>query len=129
MYNFIFYIIYCQQVQKGKGEVFARYNGSLIVSFALIVHLLLLLTVIRFLFYKQGMPTKDQHHINTTLPGLLLIAVIFVLVFKFYNNNRVNKILESYANENNPTKTSNVIKVVLALLIPLIILIKLNWVG
>jgi hypothetical protein len=124
MYNFIFYVIYCQQIQKEKGEAFARYNGSLIVGLAIFMHICFFAVVLKKVlshFYEIDFVVLNK--------GIWLIPVLFffTLVFIYYNKERTQKILNNRYSENlNPTRTSNYIKVLCIIFIPLVIIIALS---
>lgn len=120
MYDFIFYVIYNQQLQKAKSQKFARYNGSLIALVTFFFHIFLLLTIIKFF-----------GNINITIFGLLLkenrflevgfLVVCLGVAYYFYNDKRIERISNKYVNSGNPTSRINYLKVILLMFVPLIL--------
>lgn len=93
MYDFIFYFIYHQQINKGKSKTFARFNGSLIVYVALLIHLFLLLEIIRKLFSSKidlGFLTKN------TFLEVILFAILIRLSYSYYTPKRIETIINKY---------------------------------
>jgi hypothetical protein len=119
MYDFIYYVIYNQQLEKGKSLGFSRYNGCLIVAFTIWVHILFLFALLKTIFIEwfRSHIGKSNHAIT----GLFFVGV-FGLVFYHYNIKRTEAILNRYSNGMNPTSVSNYGKVIGILFIPLILI-------
>lgn len=55
MYNFIFFFIFSQQIQKNGSETSARLNGSLIVGVTIIIHLVFMASILsKSVFQNNG---------------------------------------------------------------------------
>ena len=122
MYNFVFFFIYSQQIQKGKSEFFSIRNGALIVGLTLIIHIGFLYAIYRkiFLMGSQG------YGGSKSIISLFVIA-IFVLSQFYYNKKITNKILERENGELLFTGDIwNNIKMILLCFVPLIIEICLS---
>jgi hypothetical protein len=52
---------------------------------------------------------------------ILILAFFSFFVYKYYNHQRIEKILNKYKSEDDPSKGSNIIKVLLILGVPVII--------
>lgn len=120
MYNFIYYVLYSANIKDGKFT--ARFQASLITFFALFVHIALVLSVLKRVFRENYENSGMQSWFNSHKSLYLLIMAVFVfLTFKYYNEDRITKILDRYKEEAYPTRPINVIKVILILLIPIVI--------
>lgn len=117
MYNFTYFVIYNQQIQKGQSETFSRYNGILLVWLAVIVHLSFIGLIIKKIisrFYGYAFVLNK----GTYLP--IIISFLTPIIF-YYNRQRTDQILKMYSGQGSPTKASNFIKVLSIIFIPLII--------
>ena len=79
MYNFIFFFIYSQQIQKGKSEIFSRLNGSLIAGIAIVVHIGFILSVLR----KNILKSAEGYGIGGqtgNIIGKLIVLLILILL-------------------------------------------------
>jgi len=125
MYNFIFYVIYSQQKQKGKSEKFSIWNGYLIVAMAIFIHLVLLFVIIKkilLVYYNISIPGK-----YLTLGYVLQPTILFLAGYWYRSNNRTEKIMNKFLTDKDPTRYGNFLKVKLILAIPIIILFYLGW--
>jgi len=118
MYNFIYYIIYKQQIEKGRSLGFARYNGCLIVGLTVIIHVMLFFSILKTIFLNWF-----KNHIGKVNSGImfLFVFIVFCLVFYYYNSRITEKILNRYSRDLKPSRTINYIKIMIITLIPLII--------
>jgi hypothetical protein len=83
MYDFVFFIIYSQQLQKNRSETFSRYNGSLIASLALLIHIGFIYAIIRKVFFKEGGGYGVLGQVSTKIiPILILILGFFIITSK-----------------------------------------------
>src|ERR1700737_4341088 len=108
MYDFVFFVIYNQQIKKGKGAGFARYNGSLIASLTLLIHIMLLFSIFKFIcfsWYKTHSGVLNKGFIS------FFVVILMILGFFYYNENRTEKISHKFARDANPTRVGNYIKV------------------
>lgn len=71
MYNFIFWIIYSRQIEKGRSHGFARYNAVLAVAFALIVHMCFLVGIYKKIRHTQTL--FANYHVDKNLLGIFVI--------------------------------------------------------
>ena len=119
MYDFIYYIIYKQQIEKGRSLGFSRYNGCLIVAFAVIVHIMFLFSVLKTIFLNWF-----RDHIGKVNSGItfLFVFIVFFLIFYYYNNTKkTEKILNRYSGDIYPIRIINYIKIIIIIFLPLII--------
>lgn len=123
MYNFIYYVIYNQQLEKGKSPGFSRYNGCLIVALALIIHMMFLFAITKSIILHWF--EKHFRKIETWNVPIFVIT-IFIIVFSYYNKEKSEKILNKFSNYLNPTRTINYMKIMLIMFIPLLIAIILS---
>ena len=120
MYNFIFWVLYQANIKDGKNS--AKYNGVLIVLLIAVIHLFFLFIIIKIIFKEKFAAINDRNWYNHNKPFLFFIILFLgCLLYFYYNNNRIIKILDKYKDEINPTKFSNIIKIALLLFIPVII--------
>ncbi len=119
MYNFIYFVIYNQQIKKGGSETFSRYNGSLIVSFALIVHFAFLGLIMKLIVrYFNNAFFNIKINKVFFVPFVLGVMVMTII---YYNTNRTKIILNKYSTIVNPTSSGNFLKLLSIIFIPLII--------
>lgn len=119
MYDFIYYVIYKQQIEKGRSLGFSRYNGCLIVGFAVIVHIMFLFSILKIIFLNWF-----RDYIGKVNSGItfLFVFIIFGLVFYYYNDTKkTEKILNRYSRDLYPTSIINYIKIIIIIFLPLII--------
>jgi hypothetical protein len=120
MYSFIYFVIYNQQIQRGKSESFSRYNGSLIVSLAFGIHIMFILAIIkkiRSYFFNLDFFTETK---NTLTP---FVFILMISTFFYYNKNRTDKILVKYSAIEKPLSQPNIFKVICIIFIPLAFII------
>src|SRR5450631_2942256 len=87
MYSFIFYVMYNYQMGKGSGKGFSRYNASLILTVALILHIFLILTLVRK-FFKWD----DNAKIGGNKLIILFCAIATCLTsILYFNSMRIDK--------------------------------------
>jgi hypothetical protein len=124
MYDFIFYCLYSQQMKKGKGDNFSRFNGSLITGLTLVIHLGFIIVIARAIFFKtihyNPWPLLDALPLKTI--GFLLAA----LPFLYYNKKRVQRIREHYNGGYLSFSIPDAIKFIAITLLPLLVIIKLS---
>jgi hypothetical protein len=89
MYNLIFYYIYRQQINKGKSNGFARFNGSLIVFVAFCFDIMLLMAIMQKYFGN-----KVDIRFLTSNKFLEYILFFFCIwcTYSYYNSKRAEKI-------------------------------------
>ena len=118
MYNFVFYLIYSQQKQKNRSDAFSRYNGSLIVAFAMIVHIALILSLYRKIFLPVG---EGYGSGNNKLQLTVIVMSVLLAAYLYYNQKRTEQIIKKYDGNLLPVNAKNVIVLVIIIFIPLII--------
>jgi len=130
MYRFIFYFIYRSQVnQKDGGPSVARIISSMIVFVAISFHILFIYSIARFLLFNF-FATDISFASRKTYSGKLFFWIpIFVLallpILKYFNTNRINKILAHYNQIEDFYSIFNIIKFITIFILPLIIAIIL----
>jgi len=126
MYHFIFYFIYKAKI-KADGPKVTRYSASLIVSIFLGMHLGLLYCIARFIccyFWQISIARSNPHATaSDTLSDLLIINTILFLSYKYFNEQRVNTIVEKYQGKEKFFTAVNIIKFILLFFAPLLIAI------
>lgn len=122
MYDFIYYIIYKQQIEKGRSVGFARYNGCLIVGITIIIHLMFFLSVLKTIFLDWF-----KNHIGKVNEGMIFLFVflVFCSVFYYYNARITEGILNRYSGDIKSTRIISYVKIMIIILFPLIIAIIL----
>ena len=126
MYNFIYFVIYNQQIQKGSSQTFARYNGSLIVALALIGHAsLVLLSLKKVLsnFFAIEFPAKNK---VVFLPFVILFILLALL---YYNSDRTKEVIEKFTSDKDPVRILNFVKVLSIIFVPVIFGVILQKIG
>lgn len=120
MYNFIFYVLYKANIKDGRFT--AKYQASLIVFLAILIHALLFFSILKRIFIKQFEASNISEWFNEHKAVYILIMIIFIFIlYRYYNDKKIEKILNKYSNKPNSTKASNIIKVLLILLVPIIL--------
>jgi hypothetical protein len=125
MYNFIFYFIYRAKINAdGKGVT--RYSASLIVAIYLGVHLGLLYAITRFIFcyYWQISIARSNSH-PSGFKNIILAIFLILLSYKYFNEKRVEKILNKHEGIEKFYTLKNIIKFVMLFIVPLLIAIFL----
>jgi hypothetical protein len=122
MYNFIFFFIYSQQIQKGKSELFSLLNGRLIVWLAVGIHIGFIFSIYRKIFFQGNEGYGNQYSGIITL----FIFVLAILVNIYYSKKRVANILVGYSGELISMSTWNITKMLLLIFAPLITLMILS---
>ena len=119
MYNLIFYFIFNQQINKGRSRGFARFNGSLIVYVALLIHVFLILEIIKKFFHNK-MDIKFLTE-NKTLE-FIFFSLCILLLYSYYTPKRIEAITNKYAMSSLLENYGGVITICL-IFIPLLIFI------
>lgn len=123
MYNFIYYILYKHQINKGSSTTFASYNAALIVAFTLVVHAMFLFSVFKKIFYNWFKDHTPYISKNITAPvALLIMAGVFI----YYNNIKTEKFLNKYSEKQKSKGICDFIKIMVMIFLPLIITIFLS---
>ncbi len=122
MYDFIFFFIYSQQIQKGKSEAFSILNGRLIVWVAFGIHLGFVFSIFRKVFFQRDTGYGNKYNSIITI----FIVLLSILISVYYNKKKAEKILAKHNGNLIVINTINTIKILLLIFIPLIILMKLS---
>lgn len=116
MYNYIFFVLYKHNLKDGKGS--GRYNGSLAVGVALIIHIAMLLSLFKKIFPESGLFFNS--FLSNKSTNIIFIILSFILVFLYYDSKRIEQILKR--KENNNVSRIDFIKVILILVTPFILM-------
>lgn len=120
MYYFVYYVIYNQQIQKGKSEGFARANGGLVVALAIAAHFILLFAFTKniiFRYLQIATVPKDWNF------GYIVAFLIFSWAFKWFKSEKRTKIImDKLLTESDPSRTGNLFKVLCVIIIPFILI-------
>lgn len=114
MYDFVFFLIYSQQKQKNRSDTFSIYNGSLIVSLAVFVHICLIFAIYRKIF----LPAGEGYGIGNKTGNKFITILVMIAIFLYYNK-RAAIVLNKYDGNLLPVSTLNVLKLVLIVFVPL----------
>ena len=106
MYNFLFGFFYILAIKKNE---IPRYTTSLLVSIALIFHILCLLALLKY-FAFMDLPFKE--HLTNKFNFLPFIIISIILVYLYFTPRRIKVIL-----------TRHIIFVILMYILPLSIII------
>jgi len=124
MYNFVYYVIYNQQIQKGKSARFSRANGGLVVGLAVAVHICLILVFMRRVLFKLigiSSQSKDWNF------AYIVTSVAFWCAFWWIKTEkRTQIIMDKLVTDKDPSRTGNIIKVFAIIVIPIIIIFALS---
>jgi hypothetical protein len=101
MYDFIFYFMYRLQInQKDTTPFVAKFFGILFVLLAVIMHIALLYAIMRFiLFNYYGFDISFSVIESKSIDKLIWLSIfliMFLLIFKYYNMDRIHFIIEKY---------------------------------
>jgi hypothetical protein len=122
MYDYIFWVVYKDNINKNKGNWLSRSNASGVVFFAAIMHVFLIISICKkFSIANISLKYLTSHRELEWIIGLLLMA----LTFYYYSENRANGVLEKYSS-NLRSKWANRLMVALLILLPLLCIIILN---
>jgi hypothetical protein len=120
MYNFVFWVLYMANLKDGRG--YGRYNGTIVVALAILIHILLVFTIVKRLFFHESYFTSFKEWFNNNKFAYLIILALFAfLIFRYYNYERIEKILKKRSSESHPTKAINILKVLLIIFVPIIL--------
>lgn len=130
MYSFVFYFIYRGQIsQKNIDPLTARIIGTLIVFVAIMFHILFIYAIGRFLifnYYETDISLYAHKKYSDQLVYWLPIFIpIYIFVFKYFNEKRIEIILEKYKNYQTFYTIENVLKFSAIFVLPLLIGIML----
>jgi hypothetical protein len=94
MYNLIFYYIYCNQINKKKGGTLSRYNATIGVFIAMVIHSVLLLEILKKIkLVGFDMPPLVK---NRSIEITFFLSCIF-LVYFYFTNKKIEKIENRYS--------------------------------
>ena len=120
MYNFVYYVIYNQQIQKGKSEWFSRCNGAGVAALSATMHGMFLISVTRRIVFKYlriSTENKDWGFVYW------VSAIIFALTFWWFNSaKRTQLINDKLLTDKDPSRNGNIFKVLAILVIPVILI-------
>ena len=123
MYNFIYYVLYNQQKQKGRSESYSRFHGSMPTWFAMFVHIILLFEVIKkilLVYYNIAIPRKYLVFVYF-LPGPM-----YLTSFWYRSNKITKKIMDKFLTDKDPARDSNLFKVEALIFVPIIVFFILS---
>lgn len=125
MYNYIFWVIYRRNINRNKDKWLSKNNASGVVFFALFVHIILILTLIKWI---SGLKPDLSYFTNNRGVGILGVLLCISATYLYYSENRIAKIESKYINSDQEKKNNGLI-VSIIIFIPLLIIIVLNWKG
>jgi hypothetical protein len=130
MYNFVFYFIYRSQInQKDGGPFVARYVASIILIITLVIHVGLIYSFFRYFLFNFYRADISFSLGKTYSSKFVYWAAIFFLlvffVFKYFNLNRIEKIVGKYHQRENFYSFMNILKFTCIISLPLIFAIIL----
>lgn len=128
IYNFIFCYFY---IFWNKRNNDGRFSGILHVLLALLLHLLLIVQVIELIFdynISTHFPNTGSNGSNKALYTIMSIP-LFILLSYYYNRDRQKNLLKRYNKINKNSKSINLLKILVLIVLPIIlniVLINLN---
>ena len=105
-------------MQKGKSKSFARYNASLVVAMAILVHFAFLGIIIKLITNNSNHSAFNMKYNNAFY--LPFVIGFMVMTMIYYNNERTDRLLSKHVGKNSPN-IINFIKVLSIIFIPVII--------
>ena len=122
MYNFIFWVLYSANIEYGRST--AKFQASIIVLFALFVHLVLILAIIKKFYLNVFNSFRLDFFTKNKALEISFIALAAFLIYQYYTEKRINKIESKYSKKTTFTYPSiNKIIVALIVFIPLMAVI------
>ena len=131
MYKFLFYFIYKGQLKDNKGAPSpSRTMACMFVTMALVFHMALFYSVIKYLYWNYKHEEINFSMGNTYAVKMLVTALcmspIFIAVFRYYDLDKIQKISEYYEERQKKTYSIvNFIKFFSIFIVPLLIFIYL----
>jgi len=132
MYSFIFYFVYVQHLAK-DGNKTARAFGAILVFFSLFGQAFCLFVLFQYFYLKVTLhnllkQTNTPQVSTNPLPIIILIVLLMVFAYLYYNDKKVFRIKNKYGNRDKAEfcTTQNTIKLLLIFSIPWIIAIVLG---
>ncbi len=119
MYNFIFWVLYKANINDGNFT--AKFQATIIVLFALYIHLVFVWLIVQSLFV-QMFTSFNLDYLKSKETQVVIIALSAFLIYKYYNANRIQRIVNKYS-ENESYDVLDKLKVGLLIFIPLISII------
>jgi hypothetical protein len=115
MYNYIFWVLYRGDLDKGKGKLLSRCNASGVVFISLFIHIALIVSIVKKYFFNFYRSFGINNLGNGSM--ILLVLIFMVLTFIYYNNKRINNIMDKYSEQTTYPTIEN-LKVLIIILIP-----------
>jgi hypothetical protein len=123
MYNFVYYFIYNQQLQKGKSEWYARGLGGMVAALPICLHGLLILIIFKKILLVYF---NIQLKVNYSIAKQVTVLIFFLLSFWFKSKKTTERIMAKLTTDKDPTRTANAIKVVIIIFLPIILALILS---
>ena len=98
MYKYLFNLIYTGALKGGLPKTMCKISACIILVIAICMHLIMVLTLTSTIVRLSG---KQPFHIYSDSNGVIVICFLvgFILTMFYYNERRINKILEKYADK------------------------------
>ena len=120
MYNFIFWVLYSAHIKDGRS--IARYQATIVVLFAIFIHVGLLFSIIKKYYFNWITSLQLGFLIENKILALCVLAVSAFFIYRYYNDRRITKIDEKYSAKRGYPSINKMI-VALIIFIPLITVI------
>ena len=126
MYNFIFYFFY-KYFEKTRDST-PKYRAILTVAVTIGFHLFFIISIVKYVF-DITIPRFDESYFFNKLYMMPFALLLILFIYLYYNQNRINKILGHYNNEEKVFTFKNVATIIFVIIVPLILGITLIKMG
>ena len=119
IYKFVFGFVYDNRMEKEEGNIYSKYEASLVTSIAIWVHIFFGFMVYKKLYYgSQASFEKASVSLNKSL-FLILFFSTQLLFFLYYDKKRLQNLMDN--EKFHQFKKRGLLKVILVVFIPLIL--------
>jgi hypothetical protein len=132
MYNFIFYFVFIQHLEK-DGNKTARTFGAILVLFSFFGQAFCLFELFQFFYLKITQhnflrQSDTPQKTGSDVPIIIFTVLLMVLMYFYYNDKKIDRIKKKYKNKSKVEfcTSQNTMKFLLIFLIPWIITIVLG---
>ena len=124
MYGYIFWVIYESNRLKDKSEWLSRNNASGVVFFALFIHVVLVIQVVKAFYGRKTLP--KYLHVNNAILTIIFLGSIY-LVYLSFTKDRIAKLQRKYETKEGILTDNGALIVALLIFVPLVTVVTLGW--
>ncbi len=81
MYDFIFFIMYNYQLEKGSSVAYAKFNATIILAFAIGLQCMDVIVIGKFFF--------DNTLVVSKVFSIILLTCLYIAIYYYYDDNRI----------------------------------------